>query len=196
MNYLISLSFGAALLLASTASAERAQIAKQVPKAKSQALFARIVTVLKSPSCMNCHTDAAHPFPRQGDDRHRHLFNVTRGPSDYGAPGLHCSTCHHATNNAASGTPGAPGWRLAPLSTAWEGLSDWEICRELLDRTRNGGRKPAALIDHFAHDSLVNWAWAPGTDHNGRARSTPPLTHEEFNRTVKSWFASGAACPE
>lgn len=196
MNYRMSVSFAAALLLASAASAQRAQIAKQVPKAESQALFARIVTVLKSPSCMNCHTDAAHPFPRQGDDRHRHLFNVMRGPSDHGAPGLHCSTCHHATNNAASGVPGAPGWGLAPQSTAWEGLSDGEICRELLDRTRNGGRSAAALIDHFAHDGLVNWAWAPGTDHNGRARNTPPLTHEEFNRTVKNWFASGASCPE
>jgi mono/diheme cytochrome c family protein len=162
---------------------------------ESQALFTRIATVLKSPRCMNCHTDADHPFPRQGDDRHRHLFNVARGPSDIGAPGLHCGTCHQDKNNAASGVPGAPGWRLAPLSMAWEGLSDREICRELLDPTRNGQRNAAALADHFAHEALVAWAWSPGTDHNGRARATPPMTHDEFNRMVERWLATGAACP-
>jgi hypothetical protein len=41
MNYLISASFAAALLLAFAASAQRAQTAKQVPKAESQALLAR-----------------------------------------------------------------------------------------------------------------------------------------------------------
>jgi mono/diheme cytochrome c family protein len=166
------------------------------PAAKSAALFVHIATVLQSPRCMNCHTDTAHPFPRQGDDRHRHLFNVQRGPDGLGAPGLHCSTCHQPTNNVASGVPGAAGWRLAPLSMAWEGLSVAQICRELVDRTRNGGRDAAALADHFAHETLVNWAWSPGVDHNGRPRTPPPLSHDEFNRLVEGWLAAGMACPQ
>jgi hypothetical protein len=158
--------------------------------------FGRIVTVLQSPRCLNCHTDAAHAFPRQGDDRHRHLFNVVRGEDGHGAAGLHCSTCHQDANNRASGVPGAPGWHLAPLSMAWEGLSAGEICRAVLDPARNGGRDHAALADHFAHESLVSWAWAPGSDHNGRARTLPPMAHDEFNRTVERWLATGAACPD
>jgi mono/diheme cytochrome c family protein len=187
-----SLALVAALVLTLPAGAASAQTSS----AESQMLFSRIAAVLKSPRCLNCHTDAAHPFPRQGDDRHRHLFNVERGASDIGALGLHCSTCHQAANNAASGVPGAAGWRLAPLSMAWEGLSDGQICRALLDPTRNGQRNAAALVDHFAHESLVSWAWAPGTDHNGRPRTTPPLAHDEFNRTVERWLATGAACPQ
>lgn len=192
MKSRLPLALTAALALALAASAACAQ----TPNADSQALFSRIATVLKWPRCMNCHTDGAHPFPRQGDDRHRHLFNVQRGESDIGAAGLHCGTCHQAANNAASGVPGAPGWQLAPLSMAWEGLSDGQICRKLLDPASNGQRNAAALTDHIAHDELVNWAWAPGTDHNGRARTPPPLTHEEFNRAFEGWLASGAACPD
>jgi hypothetical protein len=192
MNIRLFPALGAALLLAFAASAPRAE----APTAESQMLFGRIAMVLKSPRCLNCHTDAAHAFPRQGDDRHRHLFNVVRGAADVGAPGLHCGTCHQDRNNAASGVPGAPSWHLAPLSMAWEGLSDAQICRALLDPARNGQRNAAALADHFAHESLVSWAWAPGTDHNGRARTTAPLTHEEFDRTVERWLATGAACPQ
>ncbi len=192
MSLRLPLALAAALILTFAESTGRAQTSN----VESQALFSRIATVLKSPQCMNCHTDAAHPFPRQGDDRHRHLFNVMRGPSDAGAPGLHCGTCHQDKNNAASGVPGAPGWHLAPLSMAWEGLSDGEICRAILDPTRNGQRNAAALADHLTHDALVNWAWAPGTDHNGRPRTPPPITHEELNRTVERWFATGASCPQ
>jgi len=163
---------------------------------QSRAAFAEIVTVLQSPRCENCHTDAAHPYPRQGDDRHRHMFNVARGPDGNGAAGLHCSTCHRAQNNTASGVPGAKGWHLAPLSMAWEGLSAKEICHELLDLRRNGGRTPAQLMAHFAHEPLVLWSWSPGTDHAGRARSTPPLSHEQLMAAVKQWIDNGTACPE
>src|SRR5579883_2399816 len=126
MRALLLLPLAAALVFSGAARAE-------TPNAESAALFTRIATVLKSPRCMNCHTDETHLFPRQGDDRHRHLFNVQRGPSDIGAAGLHCGTCHHDRNNAASGVPGAPGWHLAPLSMAWEGLSDGGICRRVVD---------------------------------------------------------------
>jgi hypothetical protein len=44
---------------------------------------------------------------RQGDDQHRDLFNVERGPTEHGAAGLHCGACHQSANNPASGVPGA-----------------------------------------------------------------------------------------
>jgi mono/diheme cytochrome c family protein len=163
---------------------------------KSRAAFAQIATVLQAPVCMNCHTDAAHPFPRQGDDRHRHMFNVTRGPSGFGAPGLHCSACHGTTNNVASGVPGAKGWHLAPLSMAWEGLSVKQICQAVTDLKRNGGRGPAQLLEHFATDSLVLWAWSPGVDHLGHPRSTPPISHEQFMNAANRWVQNGSACPD
>jgi hypothetical protein len=170
--------------------------AQQASVAESQALFQQLASVIQSPRCMNCHTDAAHPFPRQGDDRHRHMFNVQRGPLGNGAAGLHCSMCHQSTNNAASGVPGAPGWHLAPLSMAWEGLSVKDICKELSDPKRNGGRNAAQLADHFAHEALVLWAWVPGTDHAGHPRSLPPMSHEQFMAIVNRWVEGGAACPE
>ncbi len=68
--------------------------------------FRQMATVFQHPRCMNCHPRI--DFPRQGDDRHRHAMNVTRGPADRGAPGLHCSTCHQSSNQTASGVPGAP----------------------------------------------------------------------------------------
>ena len=65
--------------------------------------------------------DTLTAFPRQGDDRHRHVFNVARGSADRGAPGLPCATCHGQANNAASGVPGAPRKRGAWPRSAWAG---------------------------------------------------------------------------
>lgn len=160
--------------------------------ASSADLFAKMSTVLQHPRCMNCHTNEA--FPHQGDDQHRHTFNVMRGPDDHGAPGLHCDACHQAINQTASGVPGAPDWHLAPLRMAWQGLSMGELCRALKDPAR-GAMKPQQFVPHF-HTVFVNWAWAPGTDPHGRARATPPLSQAEFIATTKAWIASGSACPE
>jgi hypothetical protein len=79
---------------------------------------------------------------------------------------------------------------------AWEGLSARDVCRELLDPERNGHRNLVQLRDHFAHEALVLWAFSPGNDHAGIARKPPPLTHDEFTEAVRSWVATGAACPD
>src|SRR5690242_478705 len=126
--------------------ARRAPAAEPDAVGPSAALFARVATVLQSPRCMNCH--ARGDFPRQGDDGHRHVFNVARGPEDRGAAGLHCGTCHQTVNQAASGVPGAPDWRLAPRRMAWEGLSVAELCRALLDPAR-GGMHADELVPHL-----------------------------------------------
>ena len=48
----------------------------------------------------------------------------------------------------------------------WQGRSLAQICEQIKDRARNGGRDMAALVQHMAEDSLVGWAWSPGA---GRA---------------------------
>jgi hypothetical protein len=165
--------------------------APESSNARSAALFERMVPVLVHPRCLNCHSRA--DFPRQGDDRHRHTMNVSRGPDDHGAPTLQCSTCHQAANQPASGVPGAPDWHLAPIRMAWEGLSPGELCRALLDPQR-GGMRPDRLVAHL-NTGLVRWAFAPGTNARGVPRSTPPLPHEEFVAAARQWVASGSRCP-
>jgi hypothetical protein len=150
-----------------------------------------MMPVLVHSRCLNCHSRA--DFPRQGDDRHRHTMNVSRGPDDHGAPTLQCSTCHQAANQPASGVPGAPDWHLAPIRMAWEGLSPGELCRALLDPQR-GGMRPDRLVAHL-NTGLVRWAFAPGTNARGVPRSTPPLPHEEFVAAARQWVASGSRCP-
>ena len=161
-------------------------------KSESSALFTQMAPVFQHPRCMSCHTN--EPFPRQGDDQHRHRIGVLRGPDDHGAAGFHCSACHHDANQLASGVPGAPDWHLAPLRMGWTGLSPGELCRALLDPV-HGGMKPDQFVAHF-NSGLVRWAWTPGTDAHGHARSTPPIGYDQFIELTKRWVASGSACPD
>jgi hypothetical protein len=188
---IVSVAFGALLALGSLAAGIAAADEADT-RAKSQALFLQMASVFASPRCMNCHPRAA--FPTQGDDRHRHTMNVARGPDDHGAPGLHCGTCHQATNQAASGVPGAPDWQLAPLRMAWDGYTAGELCRALLDPAR-GGMKPDQFVDHF-NTAFVRWAWAPGIDAHGTPRTVPPIPHDQFVALTQQWVATGAACPK
>lgn len=160
-------------------------------RARSAALFERMLPVLRHPRCLNCHSSS--DFPRQGDDRHRHTMNVARGPADHGATGLQCQTCHQDHNQPASGVPGAPDWHLAPLRMAWEGLTPGELCRVILDPAR-GGMRPEKLVAHL-NTGLVRWAWAPGTTAEGASRTTPPLSHEQFVELARQWVANGSECP-
>jgi hypothetical protein len=161
--------------------------------AESVAAFGEMATVLTSPRCQNCHTLTA--YPRQGDDRHAHRFNVMRGPEGRGPPGLQCPTCHGLANNAQSGVPGADEtWRLAPISMGWDGLSAGELCGHLKDPTRNGNRTGTQVIDHL-RTHLVMWAWAPGTDAHGRPRTAPPMPYASFIKAAEAWVRTGEACP-
>jgi hypothetical protein len=162
--------------------------------ADSVAAFTKIATVLTSPRCQNCHT--LTNFPRQGDDRHPHRFNVTRGSADHGAAGLSCAACHGRANNTASGVPGADeAWRLAPLGMGWDDLSTSQLCRHLKDPQHNGHRSGAAIIDHL-RSHLVMWAWSPGVDRHGVARTPPPIPYADFMRAAQTWVTTGAACPQ
>lgn len=158
----------------------------------SAELFLQLAPVFQHPRCANCHAPEA--FPRQGDDRHRHLFGVVRGAEDRGAPGAHCVNCHGDTNNAVSGVPGAKDWKLAPLKMAWAGQPVAELCRLMTDPAR-GAMPTDKLIEHLK-TSLVRWAWSPGTDARGAPRTTPPIPYDKFLELARAWSTSGAGCPK
>ena len=150
------------------------------------ATFDPIASVLTHPRCMNCHQDQS---PRQGDARTVHLPLVVRGKDDHGAPTLQCQTCHQTTNTAGGFVPGVTNWRLAPLSMLWQGRSSLQICEQMKDPVRNGGRHTGEqIIEHMKTDPLVLWAWNPG------ARTTPPLSHEKFVEALEAWVKAGMPC--
>lgn len=159
--------------------------------AASVAAFKQMLTVIRNPRCMNCHSTG--DYPRQGDDGHRHAMNVHRGTSGLGLTAEKCSTCHQDHNlDAPHLPPGAPRWRLPSASTPmiWQGLTDRGICEQLKDPARNGHRTVDEIVVHFSTDKLVGWGWNPGP-----GRSAVPMPREEFAAKVKQWTSNGAACP-
>src|SRR5262249_54065378 len=110
-------------------------------------LFDRIASVLMHPRCINCHQDDS---PRQTDKKIRHQPLVVRGVDGHGAPTQPCQTCHQATNTADGFVPGVATWHLAPLSMLWEGKTKAQICEQMKDPERNGGRRTGeAVIEHM-----------------------------------------------
>ena len=74
----------------------------------------------------------------------------------------------------------------------FQGLTAGQLCRQLKDPKKNGGRKtPKEAIHHLEADPLVTWAWAPG---NGR--TLPPMSYEDFMKNMNDWVNNGGACPE
>jgi hypothetical protein len=156
--------------------------------ARSAAMFTELGKVLTHPRCTNCHP--AGDRPRQGDERRLHQPPVTRGADGHGLPAMHCSICHQNANFDPGRMPGHPGWHLAPLEMAWEGKTVAEICVQIKDPARNGGRKVEELVRHIGEDTLVGWAWAPGA-----GRSPAPGTQKQAGALVEAWVKTGAACP-
>ena len=161
--------------------------------ARSLALFAEAAKVITDPRCMNCHPAGDRPV--QGDDAHVHFPHTARGPDGGGVPGLPCSTCHADTNVTLLAAPersipGHPRWELAPKEMAWEGRTPSEICAQLKDPARNGGRTLALLHEHMAHDDLVAWGWNPGA-----GRRPAPGSQAQLGALIGAWIETGAACP-
>jgi hypothetical protein len=65
-----------------------------------------------------------------------------------------------------------------------------EICEQIKDPKRNGGRTLADIHRHIATDSLVAWAWRPGV-----GRDPAPGTQAELGELINAWIAAGAQCP-
>ncbi|QRM44781.1 Isoquinoline 1-oxidoreductase subunit [Rhizobium sp. BG4] len=170
-----------------------ASIADQ--KARSVALFEEAGKVIEHPRCLNCHPAGDRPLQTMA--MHPHQPPVTRGDGGMGVPGMMCNTCHGPENAAIVGQsptlksiPGNPAWHLAPIEMAWVGKSLGEICQQLKDPKRNGGRDLSKIVEHMSHDSLVGWGWNPGD-----GREPAPGTQAEFGELIKAWVDTGAACP-
>ena len=165
---------------------------------RSRAIFGEIGKLVTHPRCMNCHPAGEHPL--QGEDQHEHMPPVWRGENGHLA--TNCAGCHTDQNmtlhEAASykSIPGNPRWSLAPLSMAWQNKSLGEICRQLKDVTRNGGRDLAMLQEHIAKDGgLISWhpsshRWDPG-----EGREPAPGNQQAAGQLVQAWIDSGAECP-
>ena len=160
----------------------------------ASAAFTTMMKVLTHKRCVNCHP--SDNSPRQGEDSHKHLFGVQRGPENHGIAALTCGSCHQAENNNISGVPGAPDWHLAPISMAWQGKTRVEIARSMLDPTINGGMSMSDLEHHLTEHELVLWAFEPGVNAEGIAREVPPVSKEDYIAAVKEWIEAGAVVPE
>lgn len=165
------------------------------PTARSVALFEEAGKVILHPRCVNCHPAADRPL--QGMAMRPHEPPVSRGEANFGLPGMMCNTCHGPENVSLAAQaddirsiPGNPNWHLAPIEMAWEGRSLGEICEQIKDPQRNGGKDIAAIVEHMAEDDLVGWGWDPG-----EGREPVPGTQEAFGALFHAWAASGAACP-
>jgi hypothetical protein len=162
--------------------------------ARSRALFSEAAKVIMSPRCMNCHP--AGDRPTQANDMHPHMPPVTRGDAGIGVPGNTCTACHTDHNftleehSSYRSIPGHPRWSLAPIEMAWQGKSAGEICLQLRDPKRNGGRDLARLHEHAAGDDLIAWGWQPGA-----GRDPAPGTQQLFGALVQAWIDTGAQCP-
>lgn len=178
-----------------TDAGDTADTAPAIPPEKLAAgreAFVQVTRVLKSPRCMNCHPTGDRPL--QTDESVPHAMNVSRTSVE---GGMTCATCHRDRNSEAygveGGPPGAPHWGLPPEDTPmiFQGRTAAELCRQLKDPARNGGKDMQALLEHVTADPLVLWGWKPGGD-----RTKPPLSHEEFVAAFETWVESGGACPE
>jgi hypothetical protein len=156
------------------------------PAERSRVIFAEAAKVLTHPRCMNCHPATDHVL--QGNDKHPHQPVATRQTP--------CVTCHTDRNftlhERASyrSIPGHPRWMAAPIEMACEGKSVGEICRQIKDPGRNGGRNLALLHEHLAHDDLVAWGWQPGD-----GRDPAPGSQALLGELIQAWIDTGAQCP-
>jgi hypothetical protein len=155
---------------------------------RSLAFFAEAGRVIQHPRCVNCHP--AGNRPTQGDDQHPHSPLAVRGEDGLGAIGMRCTTCHGPANFDPGKVPGHPKWHVAPIEMAWAGKSLGEICAQIKDPKRNGGKSMDELVHHMAEDSLVGWGWSPG-----RGREPAPGTQRSFGELIRAWADTGAACP-
>jgi hypothetical protein len=161
----------------------------QDTETRSAALFGELSKVFTHPRCANCHP--AGDRPRQGDMRRLHQPPVERGKDGHGLASMRCNTCHKDANFDPGRVPGDPAWHLAPLEMGWEGKTTGEICAQIKDPARNGGRSLDDIVTHIGTDHLVAWAWAPGA-----GRQPAPGTQQTAEALAAAWVKTGAVCPK
>ncbi len=176
--------------------------AGSVSKADGLEAWQRIEAVVTHPRCVNCHVGADNipMWTISGENKTRpHGMNINAGDSRIGAETVPCVSCHASsdTPNVAPNMPPHVGlpWQLAPVAFDWFEKTGAEICTQLRDPKRNGGRDAAGLVEHLHHDAKVKgfipWAWVPGP-----GRSVPPGNFETHVQDMTVWGAAGQPCPE
>lgn len=158
------------------------------PAARSAAAFTEASKVLTHPRCVNCHPAGDRPLQHESGQLHQPP--VERGADGFGLVSMRCATCHQKANFEPGRVPGHPHWHLAPRAMAWQGKTPAEICAQIKDPARNGGRSLAQIHEHIATDSLVGWAWAPGF-----GREPAPGTQQQAGALIAAWIKDGAVCP-
>jgi hypothetical protein len=173
-------------------AAPAASVAPQAdPVAQAKDAWPIIYAVLQHPRCANCHPAGDRPLV--GDDSQPHPQNVQRGPGGHGVAAMRCDTCHQTSNlDGPHLPPGAPNWHLPtpgqPL--VFVGKSSQELCEQLRDPARNGGKTPEQLFEHMNSDPLVLWGWDPGP-----GREPVSTSHEKLVWALKVWIDGGCGCP-
>ena len=161
--------------------------------AKARAAFTEASKVFFSARCMNCHPSGDTPL--QGDSNSVHANDIVRGPKGRGSEELQCNICHQETNTEGEGMPpGVPDWHMPgpDMKMSFQGLTASQLCLQLKDPLRNGGRKlPKEAVQHISTDPKVLWAWEPGNN-----RTKPPLSKADFLKKMDEWLANGADCPK
>ncbi len=161
-------------------------------KKKAKAAFTEAAKVFFSPRCANCHPVGDTPL--QGDESRVHDLDVMRGPEGRGTEELQCAMCHMEENTEGENMPpGVPDWHMPPANQkmVFQGITAAQLCQNLKDPLKNGGRKSAKeAVEHLVTDPKVLWAWSPGT-----GRTSPSMTHADFIKKMNEWVANGAACP-
>jgi hypothetical protein len=155
---------------------------------RGEAAYLVMHSVLQSPRCLNCHPQG--DVPLHGEEGASHAMHVSRSSVSAGLP---CGSCHRSQNgNSAGSPPGAPDWRMpaAEMPLVFQSRTPRDLCAQLKDPARNGGRTGAGLIEHMAHDPLVAWAWHPGP-----GRSVPKESLESLIRVATLWVSEGMPCP-
>jgi len=160
----------------------------------------RIHAVVSHPRCANCHTDDRN-LPRWSGPEFAktmpHGMNIQAGESRIGAETLPCQTCH-ATSIRPNLTPHAAPhagleWQLAPVEFLWVGVAGPDICEQIRDPERNGGRDGEGLVEHILHDAsvrgFITWGFDPGA---GR-EPAPGGLQAHLDDTLE-WVAAGMPC--
>lgn len=174
--------------------------AGSVASADGLSAWDNIHTVLTHPRCLNCHVGADNaPLWGTTETPDRiHGMAINAGNSRIGAETMLCKTCHQTSTRPNTVPHAAPhsgmDWRLAPVEFQWTDRSSAEICAQLRDPARNGGRDEAGLIEHILHDAelsgFITWSFDPGA-----GRNPAPGSLQTHLADMANWIAAGMPCP-
>ena len=188
-----------AALLATPVAAEETELSAPEAVSTEEGLvaWARVYEVTSHPRCSNCHVGPSNVPMWSGPSYGRtrlHGMNINAGESRIGAEAVLCSTCHAFREDNANNLPHmapqvAMNWQLAPVEAEWFGKTSEEVCNQLRDPDRNGGRTLKELIDHLGHDLILHWAWSPGG-----GREPAPYSLEEHMNDLMIWGTAGFPC--